>query len=348
MDIFEYRLDQLAGKFKSRYGKGLYHAAALYREVFKSGNRSPLQSPEFIASPRFSKQLETKIRIRPGTITDRFKDGELTKFITRLSDGEQIESVIIPMTGRNTLCVSSQVGCRMGCRFCQTGQMGFRRNLSVAEIIGQLYNARFVLKSPIKNIVFMGMGEPLDNLENVIQAIRMMNEQKGFDIALRHITVSTAGVADGIEALAEKNLKGLRLAVSINSAFNEVRSRLMPVNNRTPLEMLKTALGRFPLGKRGCFLFEYILIKGFNDREKDAIKLAEYINPLPVRLNLIAYNPIDAFNYETPDDENMIRFAQLLSRQGVFVVKRWSKGRSVSAGCGQLGKDISVPTEQGI
>ncbi len=337
MNILELTLNGLTGFLKKEFGKGLFHASALYREIYKTGNPDIVNIPEFVASRSFAKALEKRLILAPGQVIDSFREKDLIKFITKLSDGLKIESVLIPMTGRNTLCVSSQAGCRMGCRFCETGKEGMKRNLTVSEIIGQVFNARFTLKEKIKNIVFMGMGEPFDNFENVISAIRIMNEQKGFDIALRHITVSTAGLISGIEKLGRLNMKGLRLAVSVNASDNETRSMLMPLNQAHSLEKLKAALTAFPLTRRECFLFEYILIKGLNDSGKDAVRLAGYIRPLPVRLNLIPLNPVAGFNYESPDDDDMQRFSEILTDQGIFVIKRWSKGRSVSAGCGQLG-----------
>lgn len=338
MEILEFTLEQLACKFKKKYGKGLFHASGLYREIFKFGNLNFFDGKAFAASPDLARQIKTDIRLTPGQVIETFKENNLTKFITRLSDGLKIESVIIPMTHHQTLCVSSQVGCKMGCRFCETGKMGFKRDLNVSEITGQLFNARFILKENIKNIVFMGMGEPLDNFDAVIQAIQIMNEQKGFDIALRHITLSTAGLVGGIEKLGQMDMMGLRLAVSINAVDDKTRSWLMPVNKTSPLQALKKVLERFKLPRRGCFLFEYILIKGLNDSRDDAIRLAEYIKPLPVRLNLIPYNPVDGFKYESPCADDMQRFADVLTDRGIFVIKRWSKGRSVAAGCGQLGQ----------
>lgn len=338
MEILDLTLDQATDRLKQTFGKGRFHASALYREIFKSGNKNFFEANEFTASPAFAGQLKNKITLTPGQVVETFKENNLTKFITQLSDGQKIESVIIPMTNHHTLCVSSQVGCKMGCRFCQTGKMGFKRNLKVFEITGQLFNARFTLKENIRNIVFMGMGEPFDNFNPVIQAIRIMNEQKGFDIALSHITVSTSGLINGIETLAGLHMPGLRLAVSINAADDKTRSWLMPVNKIVPLLSLKKALESFPLTKRGCFLFEYILIKGLNDSQKDAIRLADYIKPLPVRLNLIPCNPVNGFNYESPCEADMHRFADVLTDKGIFVVKRWTKGQSVAAGCGQLGQ----------
>ncbi len=338
MKILELTLDQTTRFLETHYGKGAFHAQAIYREVFKNGNPDPLSAPEFDRSPKLARALEGNIHVHPGRVEDVFDEGELTKFITRLEDGERVESVIIPMTSYTTLCVSSQVGCRMGCKFCETGKMGLIRNLTVSEITGQLYNARHILKKNIKNIVFMGMGEPFDNFDTVIQAVDVMKVQKGFDIAPRHVTLSTSGLIPGIEKLGDMDLLGIRLAISINAPDNATRSRLMPVNQAYPLEKLKTALENFPLGPRGSFMFEYILIKDVNDSPEQAQALADFIGPLPVRLNLIPFNPITGFDHATPEDAALNQFADILTQKGVFVIKRWSKGRSVSAGCGQLGR----------
>lgn len=338
LEILEFTLDRLVQTFEQEYGKGRFHARALFRQIFKQGNDDLSTIPEFLNSPRFARALEGKVGVNPGQVVNTFDEGGLTKFITRLSDGLEIESVIIPMTRYNTLCVSSQVGCKMGCRFCETGRMGFKRNLTTAEITGQLFNARHLLKKKIQNIVFMGMGEPFDNFDPVMGAVDVMNQQQGFDIALGHITLSTVGLVPGIERLARMNLTGIRLAVSINASDDKTRSQLMPVNNSMPLETLKKSLVNFPLPRRGSFLFEYILIKGLNDSPAHAAGLADFIGSLPVRLNLIPYNPVKGFDHKSPSDGEMYGFADLLTTRGVFVIKRWSKGRSVSAGCGQLGR----------
>lgn len=341
IDLLALPLERVVHTLEREFQKGRFHAEAMYREVFKKGNPDVLSAPEFLNSPRLSRALEGRVAVSPGRVEKTFQEEGLTKFITVLDDGLKIESVIIPMTNHTTLCVSSQVGCRMGCAFCETANLGFRRNLRVSEIVGQVYNARHTLNQPVKNIVFMGMGEPFDNFDAVMGAVKVVCEQKGFDIALRHITISTAGLVPGIEKLAAMNMPGIRLAVSVNSGDDRVRSRLMPVNNQYDLAALKQALCAYPLPKRGVFLFEYILIKGVNDSEDHALKLARFIDPLPVRLNLIPYNPIARFGHESPCDQEMHRFADLLTQEGVFVIKRWSKGRSVSAGCGQLGRDLA-------
>jgi 23S rRNA (adenine2503-C2)-methyltransferase len=337
MNILALTLNQLVRRLETDYGKGRFHARALYREIFEKGNLNFGSAPEFAVSPALAQSLEKAVSVEPGQVMHSFQEADLTKFITRLSDDQEIESVIVPMNRYSTLCVSTQVGCRTGCTFCETGRMGLKRQLSTHEITGQLFNARHTLKKPVKNIVFMGMGEPFDNFDAVMAAVRVMQVQQGFDIAFRHITISTAGLVPGIEKLAAQNLPGIRLAVSINAPDNEARSRLMPVNRAWPLDTLKTALSRFPLPHKGTFLFEYILIKGVNDTPAHADRLAAFIHPLPVRLNLIPCNPVPGLGFESPSDEQMNRFSQHLVKQGIFVIRRWSKGRSVSAGCGQLG-----------
>jgi 23S rRNA (adenine2503-C2)-methyltransferase len=346
MNILALTLNQLIRILETDYGKGRFHARALYREIFEKGNLNFGSAPEFAASPALTQSLEKAVFVEPGQVMDTIQEADLTKFITGLSDGQKIESVIVPMKQYNTLCVSTQVGCRMGCTFCETGRMGLKRHLKVNEITGQLFNARHTLKKQVKNIVFMGMGEPFDNFDATMAAVRVMHVQQGFDIAFRHITISTAGLVPGIEKLAALNLPGIRVAVSINAPDNDTRSRLMPVNRAWPLETLKTALARFPLSHKGTFLFEYILIKGVNDSPAHAEHLAKFIHPLPVRLNLIPCNKVPGLGFESPSDEQMNRFSQHLVKQGVFVIRRWSKGRSVSAGCGQLGRSRQGPGEK--
>ncbi len=343
INILALTLDDLVREFGKRYGKRRFHAEALYKEILKNNTPDPWNVVAFQNVPTLSEAIQSDVLINPGTVINTFNEEGLIKFITRLSDGLLIESVLIPMTNYNTLCVSSQVGCKMGCRFCETGAMGFKRNLRVEEITGQLFNARHHLKKSIKNIVFMGMGEPFDNYDGLIQAIRVFNEQQGFDIALSHITISTAGMVSGIDRLAGLGWPQIKLAVSINAADDETRSRLMPINLTTPLHKLKQALLRYPLKKRGTFLMEYILIKGINDASRHAAALADFIHPLPVRLNLIPYNPVDHLPYISPSDQEMHRFKAMLTKAGVFVIARWTRGRSVTAGCGQLGRSSESP-----
>ena len=320
------------------FGRGDFHAGALLREVIKKGNHNFSTAPEFERSQKIALALASDYQPPDFTVVDQVEEDNTVKFVTRLHDGYSIESVIIPMKKYYTLCVSTQAGCRMGCRFCETAKSGFKRNLGVHEITGQLFSARITLGKKISNIVFMGMGEPFDNFDNLVQAIRVFNDQKGFDVALRHMTVSTCGLVPGISALAKLGLAQLSLAVSVHSAFDEVRSSLMPVNRRYPLEALRAALADYPLHKRRYILVEYVLIKGVNDSQEAAAALAGYLAPLKVRVNLIAYNPGRDQNspFQGLDDRAINQFAGWLEGSGLFVIKRWSKGQNLMAGCGQL------------
>ena len=348
MKLLTYTCEGLAGELGRRYGKGMYHAAAICRELFKNGNGDFSAAPEFARSGRLLARISDDASLLRPKVTRQKREGAVVKFVSALEDGCEIESVVVPMTTYKTLCVSSQVGCRMGCRFCETGKMGLTRNLTVEEIVAQLFTARFVLGHDIRNIVFMGMGEPLDNFDAVTQAIRVMSDQRGFDVALKNITLSTVGLEKGIRQLAGLGWPQLKLAVSLNAPDDAVRSALMPVNRGTPMAALRETLQAYPLGSRGMFLMEYVLIRGVNDGPDAAEKLAAYLAPLPVRLNLIPYNPGTDAPWEAPSDAEVNRFGDRLEELGVFVRKRWSKGRELMAGCGQLGGPKGASNETSL
>jgi 23S rRNA (adenine2503-C2)-methyltransferase len=278
------------------------------------------------------------------------------------------ESVIIPMTSFGgtkwyTLCVSSQVGCRMGCTFCETGRMGLLKNLNAAEIVQQRLVARQLRLSAenvqgpagapgvggqkyfadgVQNIVFMGMGEPLDNLSNVLQAIRVLTEPSGCNFPLGQITVSTVGRIDGLRKLAElcksePAWRNLRIAISLNGATDDVRDTLMPINKGMPLAELQRALVAYPLPPKGRFLVEYVLIKDVNDTPADAAAVAAFCQPLRCIVNVIPYNPQRFAPYETPDEGRILAFMRELKERGIFVKRRTTHGRELMGACGQLG-----------
>jgi 23S rRNA (adenine2503-C2)-methyltransferase len=269
----------------------------------------------------------------------------------------ETESVVIPMrsyrdSSWRTLCVSSQVGCRMGCTFCETGRMGLVRNLSAAEIVQQRLVARQLLiedsaqeEAPayhyfldsIRNVVFMGMGEPLDNLEQVLQAIRVFNDPAGLDIPHSQITVCTVGRAEGIRKLAAVSWPNLRLAISLNAADDALRESIMPVNRGTPLTELRRALQAYPLPPRGRFLIGYVLLKGVNDSLADADAVAAWCRPLPCTVNIIPYNPQRDAVFDVPSEGTITAFMERLRKHGVFVKRRITRGRDLMAACGQLG-----------
>jgi 23S rRNA (adenine2503-C2)-methyltransferase len=282
-----------------------------------------------------AQKLVSDIRF-PEYAIRRTQEHEVIKFATGFADSVMIESVIIPARNRITLCVSSQAGCKMNCAFCATGAQGFVRNLTVQEIVVQVWIAVFTFGYAIDNIVFMGMGEPLDNIDNVVQAIRIITEQQGLAIAQRNITISTAGHADGIADLATRSLPLIRLAVSLNAPDDALRSKLMPINKKYPLEELKKQLADFPLGKKGVYLIEYVLLAGINDSYEMAQLLADYVSNLPVRINLIAYNENKTSTFAASRPEQVQRFALWLKQRKLFVVIRKSPGQGISAACGQL------------
>ena len=278
-------------------------------------------------------------KIPLNSIDNTEEEDGLIKFVTRLDDGLCIESVIIPMSSYSTVCVSSQVGCKMGCAFCETGSNGFYRNLDAEEIIGQIYTARFHFGHEIRNVVIMGMGEPLDNFDNVVRAIGIISDQRGFNIAKRHITVSTVGTAEGLRKLAGLGWQDLKLAVSLNAPNDTIRSRIMPANHTFPMAMLRQALMDYPLKRKSAILIEYVLIKGLNDARESARQLAEYLKPLKTKVNLIPVNPntYAGSRFEAPSQEDMNRFYGWLTENGLFVRKRTARGLGLMAACGQLG-----------
>lgn len=337
MNIFELTQPDLTKFLKQKFGKGDYHSKAIYRELIKKGNIDFENVIEFQKSKNLAQKIKKQLLLPIPVISKTISKNSTIKFINSLEDGYETESVIIPMKNHNTLCISSQIGCKMDCKFCETGKMGFIRNLTVHEIVSQVYAARFILKKSIKNLVFMGMGEPFDNFNNVIKAIDILNDQRGFDFAHRHITISTAGLISGIKKLASLNYKNINLAVSLNAPNDIVRTNLMPINNKYPLKDLLKTLKEYPLKKRGSIFIEYIVIPGINDSKKHANEVAEHLRDLKVRVNLIPLNKTTEFQSRITTDKEIHQFAKYLEEQGLFVVKRWSKGDSLFAACGQLG-----------
>ncbi|MEI6971725.1 MAG: 23S rRNA (adenine(2503)-C(2))-methyltransferase RlmN [bacterium] len=338
MNLFELTYEEVAGELARRLGKDTrHHAARFYRDVFKRGKLSHPASPGSSGSPQADSHIDAAIILPGVTLIERIEADGVTKFASRLDDGNVIESVIIPSNGRNTLCVSSQAGCRMGCTFCATGQFGLARSLTAGEIVWQVHTARFALGHSIDNVVFMGMGEPLDNLDNVMRAINVISDQRGLDIQRSHITVSTAGHADGIRRLASLEPGRLRLAVSLNAADDALRSRLMPINRMYPLTRLKQELLAFPLGTRDTILIEYVLIDGINNSREDAARLADYLADLPVRINIIPCNPGVSEAFKAPSTDAITDFCKWLVEKKLFVRRRTPRGLSAQAACGQLG-----------
>ncbi len=320
-----------------KFRQGKYQASIIYREIFKKGNVDVRLFDELSNLHGQTSEMNQWLQLRPPEITHVQRENSLIKFVTALHDGHDIETVIVPMTYHKTLCISSQVGCRMGCRFCETGRLGFKRNLTVEEIVGQVYAAKFYFRENIRNVVFMGMGEPLDNMDNVVQAIRVMNDQRGLDIPKKYITLSTAGVVDSIEKIASLNWPDLNLAISLNASNDNTRSKLMPINNIWPMSKLQQSLHNYSLRKKSTLFIEYILIKDVNDSRLNAKELALYVKPLKAKLNIIPLNPCTGTAFKQPSEDGVNRFRDWLIEEKIFVRKRAVKGRDIMAACGQLG-----------
>ncbi|MEO0482717.1 MAG: 23S rRNA (adenine(2503)-C(2))-methyltransferase RlmN [Planctomycetota bacterium] len=355
-----------------REGAGPGQALTAYRRLFREG-----VTDHSLATTRTAPIVRV--------LRSESPEGEVYKFVQRLDPPSRgplardervehldIESVVIPMVGRrgyrtHTLCVSSQVGCAMGCDFCETAQMGLVRSLTAAEIVGQWHAATHALNSHpdvnadpsdrearrITNIVFMGMGEPMDNAAEVIRAIAVLTDHNGAGLAASKITVSTVGRIDGLEKLADvantSNWRRLGLAVSLNAPNDTVRSSIMPINKGMPMADLREALARFPRLAQSKLCVEYVLIPGVNDQPDHAAELAEYLRPLgalidPTRgappsavVNVIPYNPRRDSPWPAPAEERVADFIAELADQGLFVKRRRTKGRDTMAACGQLG-----------
>ncbi len=294
-------------------------------------------------------------RLEPARV-EHSTDGTV-KFAFNLEDGHVIESVLIPEDDRHTLCVSSQVGCAMGCNFCLTGTMGFVRNLTGAEIIGQVdaaIRSRMAASQQqqmdgwqtqgaprwINNLVFMGMGEPLLNFDNLLKAIKILMEQRGHDFSGRRITVSTCGIVPKMKQLGEQ--VPVNLAVSLHAVEDEIRDQLMPVNKTYPVDELLRACREYPLPPRRRIMIEYVMIKDLNDSPAQARLLVKKLHGIRCKINILPYNENPDFPYQRPDDETVENFRQILRRGGHTTLLRHSRGADISAACGQLAAQSGV------
>ncbi|MBY0369802.1 23S rRNA (adenine(2503)-C(2))-methyltransferase RlmN [bacterium] len=258
-------------------------------------------------------------------------DGTI-KFLVRLQDGEKVESVFIPTEGRNTLCVSTQVGCKMACAFCATGYQKFTRDLKTWEIVDQLKSLPF--PAPVTNIVFMGMGEPFDNYENVLEALEIFRHPMGCQIGKRHITVSTVGLIPQIQAFVDADVG--KLAISLHGTTDEQRTRIMPMNKKYPLAELLDNCRKLNMPGRLRITWEYLMIDGINDTEEDAHRLAEILRGIPSKVNLLAYNENHFVDFKRPPEERVLKFQRIMLDHGYTTTYRRSRGRDIAAACGQL------------
>ena len=316
-------------------GERGFRARQLFRHLY-ARNVSGWDECTDLGKP-FRKLLEFGSRLHALEIEGREEAPDGTrKYLFRLDDGNFIESVLIPDPPRSTICISSQVGCAMGCGFCLTGQLGLKRNLSAAEIVDQVCQVQRDLgaRTRITNIVFMGMGEPLANYGSVLRAIGIMTDPNGMAFSHRRVTVSTVGLPVELGRLGADS--PVNLAISLHAPDNELRSRLMPINRRYPLEELIEACRRYPLAPRKRITFEYVLLDDVNDSPKHARSLVRLLDGVRAKINLIPFNPHPGSESATPSRERIEAFQEVLLKARFAAIVRQSRGSEIGAACGQL------------
>jgi 23S rRNA (adenine2503-C2)-methyltransferase len=321
--------------FIAGLGKERYRARQILKCLYRQGATSFDQMTTL--SRVFREELSRRAVIDTPRIVETRTAGDTTKKVLfRLDDGNYIESVLIPGKTHWTICVSTQVGCRMGCRFCLTGKQGFTRNLRPSEITGQVMALRTNMPEgpEIRNIVLMGMGEPLDNYDNVVKAIRVLTSDHAFGFSTRKITLSTCGIAPMILKLGEDIC--VNIAVSLNAPDDRLRSDLMPINRKYPLAELFAACRDYPMPGRRMVTFEYILIGGVNDSLEDAARLVRLLKGTRCKLNLIAFNEFPGSPFKGPSPEAVAAFQSYLAKHHYTAILRVSKGSDILAACGQL------------
>lgn len=323
-------------------GQPHYRAAQLAEWIFQK--RAETFSAMTNLPRSLREALEARLTHAPPEVVRTLGSADTTrKFLFRLADGALIESVLIPASpalygeasDRRTLCVSTQVGCAYGCKFCASGLDGWSRNLSAGEIVGQFMAAEKLSGERVNNVVFMGMGEPLANFDHLMAAIRILNAPWGLGLGARHITVSTSGLAPRIRDLADQPMQ-IRLAVSLHGATDAVREQIMPVNRKYPLAVLLEACAYHAKKKKQFLTFEFILIAGVNDTPDQARELARIARPLRAKVNCIPYNTVEGLPWSRPTDDRLDAFMAILESAGIPATIRREKGHDIDAACGQL------------
>jgi 23S rRNA (adenine2503-C2)-methyltransferase len=341
IDIKSLQFDELQAKLRE-LGEPSYRAEQIADWLYKKRIESiekmtdlPGKLRARLAQEFSSGQIET-VRVLGSKDTTR-------KFLFRLRDANLIESVLIPASpalygersDRRTICISTQVGCAYGCKFCASGLEGFSRNLGANEIVDQIIAVERETGEKIDNIVFMGMGEPLANFDNLMRAIRIINAPWGLGLGARHITVSTSGLATRIKKLAEEPLQ-IRLAVSLHGATDKVRNQIMPINRRYNIDTLLSACDYYVAHKKQRLTFEYILIAGVNDADEQANLLSQHARRLAAKVNLIPYNTVEGLPWSRPSRNRQEKFLSILRSHGIAATLRREKGHDIDAACGQL------------
>jgi len=323
-------------EFLKSFGKERYRTNQILRWLYQKGARSFDEMTNLSKGFRLALSQASFISTLRPLRVEQASDGT-KKFLFQLEDGNRIESVLIPDKARLTLCLSTQVGCAFGCRFCLTGKMGWKRDLRTSEILNQILAVRKMLSEErsITNIVLMGMGEPLANYDHTLRAIALMTHPDAFKFSSRRITLSTVGLLPQLEWLAREKIS-FRLAISLNGTEDKARSDLMPINRLYPLHKVLALCKRFPLKPRTRITFEYVMVEGMNDSPQDAKRLLRILNGIPSKVNLIPLNEAPEIPFRKPSEEKVKGFQKILMEGGLTAIVRASKGREISAACGQL------------
>lgn len=341
MNISSYALDLSLSDWKQwaqDHGFPSFTGSQIYQWIFSKKNLAPKTYTNLSLDLR--DKLTTSFNwTLPEIDSHLVSIDKSEKFLFKSHDGQLFEMVLMPYENRVTLCISCQIGCRMGCTFCQTGKMGLKRNLSSGEILSQLHVAHQAMinngqNRRVSNVVFMGMGEPLDNYQEIVKACRTMIDPKGYGLSKNHVTVSTSGLVPEIRQLG-KDLP-VRLAISLHNADDTKRSKMMPVNRKYDLNELKKVLKDYPAPKRYGVTFEYVMIEGDNDSMEDAKKLADYLTGIRSKVNLIPINNFPGMEMQASKKEKLLRFQAYLIKRGIPTSIRYSRGQDISGGCGQL------------
>ena len=341
MDLLSLTRDEMSDELE-KLGEPRYRAGQLGEWIYKK------RVTDFAAMSNMPAPLRARLaehfQLRPLEKERESGSKDTTrKFLFRLADGQLVETVLIPASpalygersDRRTICISSQVGCAYGCKFCASGLDGWKRNLTAGEIVAQFLAVEAESGERISNIVFMGMGEPFANYENLMRAIAIINAPWGIGLGARHITVSTSGLVPRIKEFADQPLQ-IRLAISLHGATDEVRGQIMPVNRKYPIAELLEACAHYVSRKKQHLTFEYILIQGINDSEEQARVLAGHARKLHAKVNLIPYNTVTGLTWERPEQDVQERFLEILQGRGVQATLRREKGHDLAAACGQL------------
>jgi len=336
--------------FFEELGEKPFRARQVLKWIHQSGEG------DFAAMSDLAKSLREKLaavaRVHAPTIVgDTLASDGTRKWLLKVDTANSVEAVFIPETNRGTLCLSSQAGCVLDCAFCSTGKQGFNRNLSTGEIIGQLWLAEKILSEKqksernISNVVMMGMGEPMLNLDNVIPALKLMLDDNAYGLSRRRVTVSTAGVIPGMDRLRDEC--PVALAISLHAPNDELRDRLVPVNRKYPLRELIAACNRYlDKAPRDFVTFEYVMLDGVNDEPKHARELTDIAKQVHCKFNLIPFNPFPRSGFKRSDPERIRRFAEILNRAGLTVTTRKTRGDDIAAACGQLAGDVADRTRR--